>query len=104
MEFYGDEETWKNSFAQVFKHCIDVNYTSVPEKDYDFWVVAFHAENDDTLYRKDADKSEIQRMMNDPDGYCKVWREFQTAIKPKYWVVWPHSESKGWCERITGNL
>ena len=104
MEFYGDEETWKNSFAQVFKHCIDVNYTSVPEKDYDFWVVAFHAENDDTLYRKDADKSEIQRMMNDPDGYCKVWREFQTAIKPKYWVVWPYSESKGWCERITGNL
>ena len=104
MEFYGDEETWKNSFAQVFKHCIDVNYTSVPEKDYDFWVVAFHAENDDTLYRKDADKSEIQRMMNDPDGYCKVWREFQTAIKPKYWVVWPHSESKGWCDRLTGNL
>ena len=104
VEFYGDEETWKNSFAQVFKHCIDVNYDSVPEKDYDFWVVAFHAENDDTLYRKDADKFEIQRMMNDPDGYCKVWREFQTAIKPKYWVVWPHSESKGWCERITGNL
>jgi hypothetical protein len=104
VEFYGDEETWKNSFAQVFKHCIDVNYASVPEKDYDFWVVAFHAENDDTLYRKDADKFEIQRMMNDPDGYCKVWREFQTAIKPKYWVVWPHSESKGWCERITGNL
>ena len=23
---------------------------------------------------------------------------------PEYWVVWPHSESKGWCERITGNL
>jgi len=104
IDFYGDEEIWKSSFAQVFKHCIDVNYASVPEKDYDFWVVAFHAENDDTLFRKDADKSEIQRMLNDPDGYCKVWREFQTAIKPKYWVVWPHSESKGWCERLTGNL
>ena len=24
--------------------------------------------------------------------------------KPKYWVVWPHSESKGLCERITTNL
>jgi hypothetical protein len=43
-------------------------------------------------------------MLNDPDGYCKVWREFQTESKPKYWVVWPHSESKDWCERITGNL
>jgi hypothetical protein len=104
IDFYGDEETWKSSFAQVFKHCIDVGYSSVPEKDYDFWVVAFHSENDETIFRKDADKSEIQRMMNDPDGYCKVWREFQTAVKPKYWVVWPHSESKGWCDRITGNL
>jgi hypothetical protein len=40
-------------------------------------------ENDETLYRKDADKAEINRMLNDPDGYCKVWREFQTEHKPK---------------------
>jgi len=103
-QVYETEEQWLESFASIFKHCIDVNYGSVPEKDYDFWVVAFHNEQDETIFRKDADKDEINRMMNDPDGYCKVWREFQTAHKPKYWVVWPHSESKGWCERITGNL
>lgn len=102
--FEGNEEAWKNSFSQIFKHCIDINYNQVTETDYDFWVVAFHDETDKTLFRKDADKNEINRMKNDPDGYCKVWREFQTTIKPKYWVVWPHSESKGWCERITGNL
>jgi glycosyltransferase involved in cell wall biosynthesis len=98
------EEEWKKHFASVFKHCIDVNYASVPEKDYDFWVVAFHGPNDETLFRKDADKHEIARMMNDPDGYGKVWREFQTETKPTYWVVWPYSESKGWCERLTGTL
>ncbi len=81
-----------------------MNYASVPEKDYEYWVVAFHGPNDETLHRKDADKSEIQRIMNDPDGYGKVWREFQTEIKPTYWVVWPYSTSKGWCERLTGNL
>jgi len=102
--FGGDVEAWKNSFSQIFKHCIDINYDQVTEQDYDFWVVAFHDETDKTLFRKDADQQEISRMKNDPDGYCKVWREFQTTIKPKYWVVWPHSESKGWCERITGNL
>ena len=101
---YESEEKWKEDFAQIFKHCIDVGYSSVPEKDYDFWVVAFHSADDETIYRKDADKAEIERMMNDPDKYCKIWREFQTANKPKYWVVWPHSESKGWCDRITGNL
>jgi len=101
---YNSEEEWLSSFASIFKHCIDVGFDSVPEKDYDFWVVAFHGDNDETLYRRDADKQEIRQMMSDPDGYCKVWREFQTTQKPKYWVIWPHSESKGWCDRITGNL
>ncbi len=98
------EEELLSSYASIFKHCIDVGFTQVPEKDYEFWVVAFHDENDETIFRKDADINEINMMMNDPDGYCKVWREFQTAHKPKYWVVWPYSTSKGWCERITGNL
>jgi hypothetical protein len=104
IEELGGEENWKKQFAKIFKHCIDVGYHQVPEKDYDFWVVAFHDEIDETLYRKDADKDEINRMMHDPDKYCKIWREFQTAKKPKYWVVWPHSESKGWCDQIKGSF
>ena len=99
---YGDE--FNNSFLSIFKHCIDVTFDRVPESDYDFWVVAFHNEKDETLFRKDADRDEIKRLKNDPDGYCKIWREFTVETKPKYWVVWPHSESKGWLERITGDL
>ena len=101
---YQTNEEWEDSFATIFKHCIDVGFDSVPETDYEFWVVAFHDENDETIHRQDADINEINRMKNDPDGYCKVWREFQTSHKPKYWVVWPYSISKGWCDRITGNL
>jgi len=101
---YSNEEEYRNSFLSIFKHCIDIGYDRVPEKDYDFWCVAFHGENDETLYRKDADQEEISRMMNDPDKYCKVWREFNAEVKPKYWVVWPFSKSKGWGERMTGNL
>ena len=97
-------QEYEDSFVHVFKHCIDVGYDLVPEDDYDFWVVAFHGASDETLFRKDADENEIKRMKNDPDGYCKIWREFQTSEQPKYWVVWPHSKSKEWCERITGNL
>jgi hypothetical protein len=101
---FTSEEEYMESFSSIFKHCIDVGYSQVPETDYDFWVVAFHGEDDETLFRQDADPGEITRMKNDPDGYCKVWRQFQTVTKPKYWVVWPYSASKGWCERITGNL
>lgn len=98
------EEEWEESFSTIFKHCIDINYASVPENDYEFWVVAFHNDKDETIFRKDADINEINRCKTDPDGYCKVWREFNTTQKPKYWVVWPYSKSKGWCERLTGNL
>ena len=103
-EEYNTEEEWLNSFSIIFRHCIDVQYDSVPEKDYEFWVVAFHDENDETLYRKDADINEINSMMNDSDKYCKIWRDFPTTKQPKYWVVWPYSTSKGWCDRLTGQL
>jgi len=53
---------------------------------------------------KDADKDEIIRMMNDPDKYCKVWREFNAEEMPHSWLVWPHSVSKGWADPITGFL
>lgn len=98
------QEEWENSIMSIFKHCIDVGFDKVPELDYDFWAIAFHDENDGTMFRQDADKDEIKRLKNDPDGYCKIWRQFNANKKPSYWVVWPHSESKGWGERLTGNL
>ena len=101
---YQTEEEWENSFATIFKHCIDISLNQVPENDYEFWVVAFHDDKDETLFRQDAFPHEITRMKNDVDGYCKIWREFQTSYKPAYWVVWPYSTSKGWCDRLTGNL
>jgi hypothetical protein len=103
-QVFETEEEWLDSYASIFRHCIDVHFNLVPETDYDFWAVTFHDEKDETLYRRDADVNEINMMKKDPDGYCKIWRQFQTANKPKYWVVWPHSQSKGWGERITGNL
>ena len=101
---YDTEQEFYDSFMSIFKHCIDLGFDRVPEKDYEYWVVAFHDEKDETIYRKDADINEVTRMLNDPDGYCKIWREFNVQSKPEYWVVWPYSKSKGWCERITGNL
>ena len=99
-----DEDTFQNGFLSIFKHCIDIGYDQVPENDYDFWAVAFKDENGNDINRQDADEKEIKRMKKDPDGYCKVWREFQTLQKPASWVVWPHSESKGWSDPIIGHI
>jgi hypothetical protein len=97
-------EEFQKHLMSIFKHCIDIQYSQVPENDYDFWAVAFKDKDGNDLYRQDADASEILRMKNDPDNYCKVWREFQTDQKPSSWLVWPHSVSKGWSDPITGSL
>lgn len=91
-------------FIPWFKHCIDLGFDSVPEDDYEFWVVAFEDKDGETIYREDADEHEIERMKNDPDGYIKVWRQFRTEARPVKWVIWPFSKSKEWCERMEGNI
>lgn len=81
-----------DTFLKKFKYCIDV---PLIETDYDFWVIAFEKDGKE-LYRKDANKEEIKR------GNGKIWRDFDTSEEPNQWIVWPHSDSKGWCHRITG--
>jgi hypothetical protein len=98
------DEDFDRSLSKIFKHCIDVSYSSVPHNDYDFWCVVFKDSNDTDLYRQDCDEGEILRMKNDPDNYCKIWRTFQTDKRPSKWVVWPHSKSLGWCDKIEGSL
>jgi len=89
-----------DSFDPIFKHCIDVGFEQVPLSDYDFWVVAFHNEKGDTVFREDLGENQIKKIKSDPDGYCKIWKEFPCAKKPSYCIVWPHSKSKDWCDQI----
>jgi glycosyltransferase involved in cell wall biosynthesis len=99
-----EDIAFDSKLMSIFKHCIDIKYEQVPEKDYDFWAVIFKDSNDQDIYRKDADPNEIKSMMRDPDKYCKIWREFQTEKKPDKWIVWPYSKSKGWCPKIENKL
>lgn len=97
-------DNWEASICSIFKHCIDIGFNRLPEPDYDFWCVAFKDKDGKDLYRQDADGNEIARMRQDPDKYYKIWRQFNCAIKPDSWIVWPHSKSKGWIDPITGKL
>lgn len=106
---YSTEEEWEKSFTTVFKHCIDLQISQFPLNDYDFWCVAFEKEDGTQLHRADANMEEVSRLLNDarnPNGdkYIKLWRQFDCEGKPHKWIVWPHSKSAGWCNRITGNL
>jgi glycosyltransferase involved in cell wall biosynthesis len=100
---YGEE--FENSFLKIFKHCIDVHRSHFDkEKDYSFWAVIFEDENGNSLNRKDMSEAEIRGYLTTPDDWVKIWREFNTETKPSKWIVWPHSHTEGWLNKIEGNL
>jgi len=103
-KIYNTRIEFKNNLEYIFKHYIDIHKSQLLENDYEFLVVAFHDKDDNTLFRKDVDKTEYFYLYQENGDWIKILREFNTKIKPEYYVVWPFSKEKGWCERITGKL
>ena len=94
------DKKYLDSFEPIFRHCVDLSFDQVPLDDYDFWVVAFHNEKGDTIFREDLNEEQIISIKSDPDGYCKIWKEFPSIKKPDHCVIWPHSKSQDWCDKI----
>jgi hypothetical protein len=93
---------YESGLTSEFKHCIDVYRGALTETDYDYFAVAFLNENGEDIYRRDCDKEEINSILSaDPNNkFVHIWRDFEAIERPVSWRVWPHSESKGWMERI----
>lgn len=104
---YRIKENYDNSFRNVFRHCIDVWKEQTKETDYDFWAIIVKDEFDNELHRTDLNNYEVEALFKDPvegNQFHNIWIEFDTTIRPHKWIVWPHSESKGWCDVIEGEL
>ena len=58
------------------------------------------------MVRLDANEEELNNLMSsDPkDDFVRLWREFETSLTPKKWLVWPHSKSKGWMNIIESEI
>jgi hypothetical protein len=70
--------------------------------DYLFWFVGFHDANEQEIYRLDADKAEVRRLLDRPGDVAMVQRTFESELEPVSWTVWPFSERRGWLEKLTG--
>lgn len=100
---YGEE--FEKSFMSIFKHCIDIHKDRFDKnEDYDFWAVIFENDQGNQIFRKDATAQEINGFKTTVDDWIKIWREFQIEEKPTKWIVWPHSTTNGWLDKIEGRL
>jgi len=101
---FNSEEEWINSFTKTFKHCINLKKEQFEKKEYDFWAVIFQDESGKEIFRKDANKEEIENLLETNEHEIKICRDFKTTLTPKKWIVWPHSEQNGWLNSIEGSL
>ena len=103
---YTTKKDFESKFVSKFKYCIDIHKPTFTEKDYDVWVVAFKDDKGEELIRLDADENELKNLISsDPkDEFVRMWREFETSIIPRKWLVWPHSKEKGWMPIIESEI
>lgn len=96
------QKDFEANLLNKIKVCIDVYKGSLIETDYTNFVIAILDSDGKDLYRQDADANEISNLMNSnpSDQFIHIWREYNDNKLPTSWRVWPHSESKGWCDRI----
>ena len=98
---------YKTGFCKKIRYCIDLFKGSVPEDDYDVWVTAFKDSEGNEIFRKDYPADAIKRLQNSidtDDNFYRIWSEFEAATEPVEWLVWPHSKSKDWCDRIVNKI
>lgn len=101
------EEQHSSELVNFQRVCIDLYKELVPLSDYSFWVVAFEDVNGKEIYRLDASELEIQNIIgtNQPtDNFYHIWRSFYSDLPAKRWIVWPHSKSEGWKDRLVGEF
>jgi len=96
------QDNWEENLLNKIKVCIDVWKGALTETDYNSFAVALLDQNGDDVYRQDMDMNEFNSLMNTDsnDQFIHIWREYNDIKPPVFWRVWPHSASKGWCERI----
>lgn len=100
------QENFEENLLSKIKICLDVYKGSLIESDYDNFAVAILDKEGNDTYRQDMSVIEFNNLMNlDPnDKFIHVWREYMSNKLPSFWRVWPHSASKGWCERIDQSI
>lgn len=95
---------YQSGFCKKIRYCIDLFKGAVPLNDYTVWVTAFRDMEGNEIHRKDLSPREITALKSDKDQFCRIWVEFESPTEPVEWMVWPHSESKEWCDQIVNKI
>lgn len=97
---YTNEEEWEAGFAQSFYQNVRFDKSVFKHDDYDCWIFSFDDENGIGIYRDDFNEHQIKQILSSPDDWVSVEKFGLVPKIPHKWVIWAHSKSAGWAERI----
>ena len=80
--------------------------TRAAREDPLFWYVGFEDSDGVEIFRQDADRSELRRLLNDDPPVIRLVREFESTVEPASWTVWWCGALGEWIdeEKITGPI
>ena len=84
-------------YNEKFRHPLEFNRHQLTHDDYSFSAIIFENENGEVLFREDADERTTMSWIT--QEHIIIWKEYQ-GPKPYKWIVWPHSKSNGWVDKI----
>ena len=95
-----------NPWVKSFYHCINFNKNHFKEADYDCMIVAFDDADGNSVFRDDWNEERIKSNFSHPGEGFSFENIFNINHDkdPVKWVMWGHSKSKGWAERLEGQL
>jgi len=98
---YENEEDWKATFARSNDVHVCVHKDSFEAvDDITFCFVGAHDKDGEEIYRKDLSADEFNNYLKSENGFIDYRMIFLSSKRPTSYTVWPHSESKGWLEKL----
>jgi hypothetical protein len=94
------DEEWENGFARSFYQNVRFDKSQFKHDDYDFWIFSFDDENNVSVLRDDFNEAAVREIMSSKDSWVSIEKFGLVPKIPHKWVIWAHSKSAGWAERI----
>ena len=88
---------------ESFYHLVNITTEMLPEKDYDFILLAYDDVNGNGIETENITGKRLQDFLGNGKT-VHFEKMFLTDVTPKRVVYWGHSSTRGWAERYEQQL
>lgn len=99
------DEEWEKRLLRMYEHTIEISGDFLHLDDYDFIYVGYDRDDGSNIYCMNIREESLTNLLTlskNRSAIIPLQNNFFADQMPRKWVIWPHSRSKGWTQRIGG--